>query len=628
MISISIPILAVTAKKKKLESGPIIIDEYSISGPTWADLADEPWLKGSGTEDDPYMIKNLEIDAGGNFFCMMIMNSEAYFKIMDCTFSNTGPYYSPDGSGKNAALILVNTQNGVIFKNEMFDCGFPETELGGGIALVASSNNKVQKNYCHDNELSGIYVQYSNDNIIRQNLCTGNTWGIFISEWSNNNEVTKNKCYDNEEHGILLWSEANGNLITENECYGHFLGGITVSGSHGNIITGNDCSENFGSGISVESSYGNLITDNYCSENAEAGINLEYSNDNIITRNLCTGNLWGISMGYGSNSNEVTENDCSNNLEYGIFLLGNADYNLITDNNCMENLVAGIVLSGTNGNIITDNYCSEHDGAGIVIVGWYGSAEDNILCGNMLENNYYGVYFSYVSNNDVFRNTIKHNAYGIFLEGYCVRNHIYHNNIIENDVQASDEDATRNDWHNIYMLEGNYWSNYEGADSNGDGIGDTPWPEIGYDAHPFKEQDGWDIITAEEEEWINAFFAPDTNRLRGMATVRDDEVCYIIIGFKYSFSERTERLFFPPYTANYQFDGVLYSFQGRFWYYDEAMLGLPGYVEFFVKKVPANYFRDDLNLDPGVNYFQWVLSWYDDGVHIEIEAYRWFDLVL
>ena len=168
---------------------------------TWADWADEPWLNGSGTEEDPYMIKNVIIDAGGNFFCMIIFNSEAYFKIMHCTFSNTGPYNSQDG--RNAALILVNTQNGVIFKNEMFDCGLPGSEMGGGIALVGSSNNKVQKNFCHDNELSGIYVQSSNDNIIRQNLCTGNTWGIFLSEWSNNNEVTKNKCYDNENYGIL-----------------------------------------------------------------------------------------------------------------------------------------------------------------------------------------------------------------------------------------------------------------------------------------------------------------------------------------------------------------------------------------------------------------------------------------
>ncbi len=112
MLSIAFPILAVTAKKKEWFPGPIIIDELSILGPTWAYYADEPWLKGSGTPEDPYMIKNVVIDAKGNFFCMMIMNSDAYFKIMDCTFYNTQP--GPDG--RSAALALVNTQNGVIFK--------------------------------------------------------------------------------------------------------------------------------------------------------------------------------------------------------------------------------------------------------------------------------------------------------------------------------------------------------------------------------------------------------------------------------------------------------------------------------------------------------------------------------
>ena len=99
MVSMTIPILAVTAKKKEWKIDPIIIDESAVMGPTWADWATEnhPWLKGKGTEEDPYMIKNAVIDANGLFFCMLIMNSEAYFKIMDCTFSNTGPYGSEDG---------------------------------------------------------------------------------------------------------------------------------------------------------------------------------------------------------------------------------------------------------------------------------------------------------------------------------------------------------------------------------------------------------------------------------------------------------------------------------------------------------------------------------------------------
>ena len=100
-LSMILPIVAVTAKKPQWEIGPVYIDE-TVPGMTWADWADEPWLKGSGTEEDPYMIKNVVINAWGNFFCMLIMNSEVYFKIMHSTFSNTGPYNSQDGrNGSN-----------------------------------------------------------------------------------------------------------------------------------------------------------------------------------------------------------------------------------------------------------------------------------------------------------------------------------------------------------------------------------------------------------------------------------------------------------------------------------------------------------------------------------------------
>ena len=100
-LSVILPIIAVTAKKPEWNIGPVYIDE-TIPGFTWADWSDEAWLKGSGTEEDPYMIKDVTINAGGNFYCMLIMNSEAYFKIMHCTFSNTGPYNSLDG--RNAGL--------------------------------------------------------------------------------------------------------------------------------------------------------------------------------------------------------------------------------------------------------------------------------------------------------------------------------------------------------------------------------------------------------------------------------------------------------------------------------------------------------------------------------------------
>ena len=778
MVSITIPILAVTAKKKEWEIDPIIIDESAVMGPTWADWAAEnhPWLKGKGTEEDPYMIKNVVIDAKGLFFCMLIMNSEAYFKIMDCTFSNTGPYGSEDG--RNSALILVNTQNGVIFKNEMFDCGFPGTGLGGGIALVASSNNKVQKNFCHDNELSGIYVQYSYDNVIRQNLCTGNTYGIFLMDWSNNNEVTKNECYDNNEYGIFLYIEANNNLITKNDCKENFNSGIMVIQSHGNTISENDCSENgngiiimysngndvidnvcsknflehgilvsnwaadntisnnkcfknersgivlynyaynnmitdnicyenFESGVVIDSSFlntvennlvygnsytgmqvynnaennmiawntftenyigiqllysngneisnnvcnenynqgitgeysnGNMIAENFCSENVGPGISFKYSNDNLITLNLCTGSPWGILLSmsnnnevtkneciengegivvaYYANDNKIMENNCTGNYENGIILAVNANYNIINQNNCSENLLSGIALITSSGSIISKNDCNNNGESGISIIGSdYTDARDNILYGNRIAGNLNGIHFSEADKNDIFMNTIKENDIGMLVEGQSELNLIFHNNFIDNVVQAVNEHAGLNNWHNIYMLEGNYWDDYEGEDGNLDGIGDTPWD---FDAYPFMEENGWEILTPIEQEILNARADPDTNRFGFGLVYQPTEQGYLIVGLGQLFSERTHDTWIPPFTCRLWFYQVVNGevvevesyYQGNLWSFEwSTFYQEPVWANLYFLIIPPNI----IDLPPGEYPFKWGVSFYSGG---------------
>lgn len=96
----------------------------------------------------------------------------------------------------------------------------------------------------------------------------------------------------------------------------------------------------------------------------------------------------------------------------------------------------------------------------------------------------YGIRMYYGVRIEIFNNTIRNNnIYGISLE-YSYFNTIFHNNILNNTNQLRLVDSPDNFWDN--GCEGNYWSDYNGADLSNppDGIGDTLLPHQGVDFYP------------------------------------------------------------------------------------------------------------------------------------------------
>jgi len=113
------------------------------------------------------------------------------------------------------------------------------------------------------------------------------------------------------------------------------------------------------------------------------------------------------------------------------------------------------------------------------------ASTNNSMYGNGITQNGYGINFqsSTLGNstyNEVIANNISINAYHILLDYGSDNNSFYHNNFINNTEQLSTTQIgygvvaiysnTTNVWDNGF--EGNHWSDYNGIDPDGDGIGD------------------------------------------------------------------------------------------------------------------------------------------------------------
>jgi len=178
-----------------------------------------------------------------------------------------------------------------------------------------------------------------------------------------------------------------------------------------------------------------------------------------------------------SSSNTISGNIISDNLD-GIFLRSSSG-NTISGNMISPYYGVGIWLEDySNNNTLNGNIMDPGPGLdqiGILVA----YSRDNVISDNIiLKNGYYGIRLFQSQLNKIIGNNIINN--GLFGINFVASsgNTIYHNNLINNGVG----DGGSNTWDN--GAEGNYWSDYDGEDLNGDGIGDTLLPHQGVDFYP------------------------------------------------------------------------------------------------------------------------------------------------
>ncbi|NQE55111.1 Subtilisin-like serine protease [ANME-1 cluster archaeon GoMg3.2] len=174
----------------------------------------------------------------------------------------------------------------------------------------------------------------------------------------------------------------------------------------------------------------------------DVGIKVDSSRSSTITNNSISKSNYGIQL-YFSDSILVENNmlfDCSDNID-----LKFSNSNWILRNN-IANAENGILLQFSDSNKIANNTVQENDVGIAIEIG----SKDNIIC-----------------NNNMLNNTRK-----------------------QVSIQFSGSSN---------VFSGNYWSDYEGNDSDNDGIGDTPYQLMPYlsikggveDKQPYMQENGW-----------------------------------------------------------------------------------------------------------------------------------------
>jgi len=199
-------------------------------------------------------------------------------------------------------------------------------------------------------------------------------------------------------------------------------------------------------------------------------ISISNSSDCIVENNLIENNCVGISV-YGSSSGNTISGNTLEHNERSIELIDSPG-NTISDNNITGALVSGISLDSSSGNIVSGNRISDlEDGMGALML-WKSS--NNLISRNLLFGGNPMLMIN-CSSNILSENFVMDSEYGIVV-GVSSNNKIYGNYFINVtqlilDTEISAGLPSENSWDN--GVEGNYWSNYEGTDADGDGIGDS-----------------------------------------------------------------------------------------------------------------------------------------------------------
>ena len=184
--------------------------------------------------------------------------------------------------------------------------------------------------------------------------------------------------------------------------------------------------------------------------------------------NVTVKNVSVITTGYGITAANSSHIICiANNITSASegLLLTNCSESTMSKNSFNDNYGSAIWLRSSTKINVTQNSITWSKGntyspAGIHL----SNSSDCIISGNNVSKSTIGIYLSLSSNNFIYANNFVFNDQPVFDEAHLAGS-------FPDDL--SPLPFSVNIWDNSVL--GNYWSNYNGTDSDGDAIGDAPY---------------------------------------------------------------------------------------------------------------------------------------------------------
>ncbi len=339
-------------------------------------------------------------------------------------------------------------------------------------------------------EITKIDLQPPSHQVINKGLGMNGPYVENITVWNNSVKIYAN---DTKISSITISSPGTAYIVGERIQITKSTIAVpilSIVGSYSNIV------ENMISAVlTVNGSY-SRIEENSINELQNLGSYVFISKNSVLGDIGVKGKYCRVSANNVSNI-RLLDSYCEISLNDVRGINIEASSCFVHDNN------GGTVRVAGDENIVARNLLV-HGGYGVEL-----SGSSNVIYANIITNNTIGIVESGKSNK-IYANCVADNFWGVDTGYNGITAILYYNNFVDNRYQVSTNfPVNKIDYFDNGTI-GNYWSNYNGTDLNGDGLGDISYliDSTRSDRYPLMAPFDIDNIIVSVPEWVNNIPTP------------------------------------------------------------------------------------------------------------------------